>query len=46
MLKNVKSSYFLKIIFLHIIEGRKLKLIRYNKTLQKQNDIRTKYIIL
>ena len=39
MLKNVKSSYFLKYIFSHITEGRKLKLIRYNKKLQKENDI-------
>ena len=39
MLKNVKSSYFLKIIFSHITEGRKLKIIKYNKNIQNKINI-------
>ena len=39
MLKNIKSSYFIKIIFLYFDEKRKLKLLKYNKTLQNTIDI-------
>ena len=39
MLNNIKSSFFIKIIFSHIKEKRKLKIIRYNKRLQKNIDI-------
>ena len=39
MLDNIKSSFFIKIIFSHIKEKRKLKIIRYNKRLQKNIDI-------
>ena len=39
MLDNIKSSYFVKVIFSHIFEGKKLKLIKYNKTMQSKIDI-------
>ena len=39
MLKNVKSSYFLRIIFSFLDERRKLKLIKYNKSLQEFMNI-------
>ena len=39
MLKNVNSSYFIRIIFSDINEGRKLKLLKYNKSLQKEMNI-------
>ena len=35
MLKNIKSSYFPKVLFSCIEEKQKLKLVRYNKSLQK-----------
>ena len=35
MLKNIKSSYFVKILFSYIDEKRKLKLVKYRKSLQK-----------
>ena len=35
MLKNIKSSYFIEIIFSFIEEGTKLKIIKYNKSFQK-----------
>ena len=39
MLKNIKSSYFSEIIFSYMDEGTKLKLIKYNKSLQKNLNI-------
>ena len=39
MLKNVKSSYFIRIIFSFMDEKQKLKLIKYNKSLQKNMNI-------
>ena len=39
MLDNIKSSYFIKIIFFYLNEGKKLKIIRYNKYLQNIIDI-------
>ena len=39
MLINVNSSYIIKIIFSHIDEGIKLKLIKHNKAIQKKIDI-------
>ena len=39
MLKNVKSSYFAKIVFSYIDEKQKLKLVKYNKSLQQKMDI-------
>ena len=39
MLKNVKSYYFLRIIFSCIDEKQKLKLIKYNKSLQDNMNI-------
>ena len=39
MLKKIKSSYFLKIIFSNLIEKQKLKIVKYNKNLQIFMDI-------
>ena len=39
MLKDIKSSYFNIILFSYIKEGPKLKLIKYNKNLQKNMNI-------
>ena len=39
MIKNVKTSYFLRIIFSFIDEKQKLELIKYNKSLQKNINI-------
>ena len=39
MLKNVKSSYFLRLLFSFTNEKQKLKLIKYNKSLQENIDI-------
>ena len=36
MLENIKSSYFVKIVFSIVDEKKKLKLIKYNKKLQKK----------
>ena len=35
MLKNVKSFYFIQKLFSYILEKNKLKLVKYNKNLQK-----------
>ena len=39
MLKNIKSEYFIKILFMHLNNYRQLKLIKYNKYLQNQLNI-------
>ena len=39
MLKNIKSSYFTRIIFSFLEEGNKLKVLKYNKYLQKEMNI-------
>ena len=39
MLDNIKSYYFIKLIFLHLEEEIKLEIIRYNKNLQDKLDI-------
>ena len=39
MLKNIKSTYFIKNIFLYVHEKQKLKVVKYNKSLQKNIDI-------
>ena len=39
MLKNIKSSYFIELIYSFIDEGQKLKIIKYNKSLQKNINI-------
>ena len=39
MLKNVKTSFFLRVLFSCIHEKQKLKLIKYNKSLQKNLNI-------
>ena len=40
MLKKVKSSYFLRIIFSFVDEKQKLELIKYNKRFKEINNIR------
>ena len=39
MLKNVKSSYLLRLILSHMDEKEKLKLIKYNKNLQENINL-------
>ena len=39
MLANIKSSFFLKYLFAHLIGEKKLKIIRYNKIIQNIIDI-------
>ena len=39
MLENIKSSFFIKIIFSFLDEKTKLKLLKYNKSLQNNIDI-------
>ena len=39
MLKKVKSLYFVKNLFTYIVEKKKLKLMKYNKSLQKNINI-------
>ena len=53
MLNKIKSYYFCKLLLSYISEGRKLKIIKYNKCLRNKIDIsirnykiyRNKYII-
>ena len=42
MLENIKSYYIVKIVFKYIDENQKLKLVKYNKSLQKNIDINVK----
>ena len=39
MLKNVKASYFLRVLFSYMDEKQKLELIKYNKSLQENINI-------
>ena len=39
MFQNIKSSYFIKLIFTFVEEVQKLKLVRYNKSIQRNLDI-------
>jgi len=39
MLEKIKSTYFLKITFSYLEEEQKLKIVKYNKNLQKVIDI-------
>ena len=39
MLKNIKAIYFVKIIFFHLNEQKKLELIKYNKSLKENINI-------
>mgnify|MGYP002626993872 CR=1 FL=1 len=39
MLANIKSSFFLKHLFNHLFESKKLKIIKHNKILQNKIDI-------
>ena len=38
-MENIKSSYFIKIVFGYIDEKKKLKFVKYNKNLQKKINI-------
>ena len=40
MLKNIKASFFLELLFFHISERQKLKVARHSKYLQKIIDRR------
>ena len=54
MLRNIKSSFFIKKMFLELQEKKKLDLIKYNKNFQKLLDkdilnfrkLSKKYIII
>ena len=54
MLNNIKSLFFIRVLFSYMYERRKLEIIKYNKILQGKMDInlinykyfRGKYIIL
>ena len=39
MLENVKSQYLVKLLFTFLLHKRKLRIVRYNKQLQKKLDI-------
>ena len=39
MLKNNNSSYYIKLIYVFIDEKQKLKIVKYNKSLQKGINI-------
>ena len=39
MLNNIKSYDFLRLLFSHVFERRKLKIIKYDKSLQNKIDI-------
>ena len=39
MLKNIKSLYFIKFIFVYVDEKQKLKIVKSNKRLQKNIGI-------
>ena len=39
MLKNVKTSYFLRVLFSFLVEKQKLELMKYNKSLQENLNI-------
>ena len=39
MLKNIKSSYLIKLIFVYLDERQKLKLVEQIKNIQKNLDI-------
>ena len=39
MLQNIKSSYFIELIYRFVEEVQKLRLVRYNKSIQKNLDI-------
>ena len=43
MLKNIKSSYFINTIFSFLNEKQKLKIIKFNKNLQKYFNIAINY---
>ena len=40
MYENIKSQYFIKFLFDYLEERIKLKLIKYNKSLQETMDIK------
>ena len=42
MLKNIKSTYILKMVLFHLEEVLKLELVKYNKSFQKKIDLSIK----
>ena len=38
-MQNIKSSYFIKLLYTFVEEAQKLKLVRYNKSIQKNLDL-------
>ena len=45
MLERIKSRFFAKILFSYLDEKKKLKLVRYNKSLQKNLAISSNYYL-
>jgi len=39
MLENIKSSFFIKLLFSYINEETKLKIVKYNKIFQKRINV-------
>ena len=39
MLKKIRSLFFTRLVFFHLSEEIKLKIVKYNKLLQKKLDI-------
>ena len=39
MLKNIKATYFIKLLFPYIDEKQKLKIVKFNKSLQNTLNI-------
>ena len=39
MLKKIKSSYITKLLFIYINEKQKIKLVRYNKSIQNNINL-------
>ncbi|MBQ8692108.1 MAG: hypothetical protein IJ520_03085, partial [Synergistaceae bacterium] len=39
MLKKIKSFYFIKLIYTFVDEAQKLKLVKYNKSMQKNLNV-------
>ena len=43
MLESIKSSFFQKILFSHIIKSKELDIVKYNKNLQTQLGLNLKH---
>ena len=37
MFRNIKSLYFIKLLFVYLDERQKLKIVKYNKSLKKKD---------